>query len=212
MAERRLTHKEAATFLAKRDPVMQFLVDSVGPPKFRPPKESHFASLAQSVLYQQLAGRAAATIHGRFLDLLDHDVTPESVLAVAFEDLRSVGLSNNKALSICDLAEKLVDGDIDLSPRRIARLGDEELIQMLSSVRGIGRWTAQMFLMFQLRRLDIWPTGDLGVRKGYGFAWSMDMPSEKELDPIGDRFMPYRSVVAWYCWRACEIYSDKSKI
>src|SRR5205823_5650469 len=112
--------------------------------------------------------------------------------------------------SLRDLATKVVDGTVILSPRGLARESDEEVIARLSTVRGIGRWTAQMFLMFQLRRLDVWPTGDLGVRRGYGLAWQIAIPTPRQLEPLGDPFRPYRSVVAWYCWRAVELYAGAS--
>ncbi len=105
---------------------------------------------------------------------------------------------------MCDLAAKVLDGTVVLDPRGLAREGDAEVIERLTTVRGIGRWTAEMFLLFQLGRLDVWPTGDLGVRRGYGVAWAVPMPSAKELEPFGDAFRPYRSAVAWYCWRAAE--------
>ena len=101
----------------------------------------------------------------------------------------------------------MLDGTVVLEPRRLRTLSDEDLTARLSSVRGIGKWTSDMFLIFQLRRLDVWPTGDLGVRKGYGLAWGIPTPTAKELDPLGDPFRPYRSVVAWYCWRAAELYA-----
>ncbi|GAC1361156.1 MAG: DNA-3-methyladenine glycosylase [Acidimicrobiales bacterium] len=186
---------------------MAALVAQAGPPVFRPPHDTHFAALVRSVLYQQLAGAAAATIHGRLIALLEDEVTPERVLGVAPEALRAVGLSGNKALSICDLATKVLEGTVILEPRKLAREPDEEVITRLSAVRGIGRWTAEMFLMFQLRRLDVWPTGDLGVRKGFGLAHAMAMPTPAELGPLGDPYRPYRSVAAWYCWRACELYA-----
>ena len=93
-----------------------------------------------------------------------------------------------------------------LSPRSLSRQSDEEVTERLSTVRGIGPWTADMFLLFRLRRLDVWPTGDFGVRRGYGLAWEIPTPSVRELDPLGDPYRPYRSVLAWYCWRAAELY------
>ena len=186
---------------------MARLVDAAGPPRLRPPQETHFEALVRSILYQQLAGRAAATIHGRFVALAEGDVTPERVVGLAPADMRAAGLSGNKALSVVDLAAKVLDGTVILDPRRLARASDEEVIVRLSAVRGIGRWTAEMFLIFQLRRFDVWPTGDLGVRKGYGLAHRTPMPSAKELEPLGDVYRPYRSVAAWYCWRAAEIYA-----
>lgn len=207
MASSRVSHREAAELLAERDPVMAVLVASAGLPKIGRSQESHFAALVRSVLYQQLAGAAAAAIHGRLLLALDSTVTPDAFLALSNETLRSVGLSANKARSLQDLSAKVLDGTVVLEPRRLARESDDEVIERLSAVRGIGRWTAQMFLMFQLRRLDVWPVGDLGVRKGYGLAWGVPMPTERELEPLGDAYRPYRSVAAWYCWRACELYA-----
>jgi DNA-3-methyladenine glycosylase II len=157
------------------------------------------------VVYQQLAGAAAAAIHGRLVLALDGDISPAAFLALSAETLRAAGLSANKSASLRDLAAKVLDGTVVLNPRGLARESDEEVIARLSTVRGVGRWTAQMFLLFQLRRLDVWPAGDLGVRRGYGLAWGVPMPSERELGPLGEPLRPYRSVAAWYCWRACEL-------
>lgn len=130
-------------------------------------------------------------------------VTAERVLSTPDEPLRGAGLSGNKLASIRDLAMKVDDGTVDLA--HVSTLPDDELVAQLSSVRGIGRWTAEMFLLFHLRRLDVWPTGDLGVRKGFGVAWGLPaMPSPKELEVLGDPYRPYRSVVACYCWRALD--------
>lgn len=197
----------AASRLAATDPVMARLVAEAGPPAVRPPLETPFAALVRSVLYQQLAGRAAAAIHGRLIAVLEGQVIPERVVALPIETLRGVGLSANKAASIQDLATKVIDGTVVLDPEKLYRESDAEIVGRLSEVRGIGRWTAEMFLMFHLRRLDIWPTGDLGVRRGFGLAWGLPMPSAGELEPLGEPYRPYRSVVAWYCWRACELYS-----
>jgi DNA-3-methyladenine glycosylase II len=197
----------AARDLAERDPAIGKLVDAVGLPKLRPPQSTHFQALLRSILYQQLAGAAAAAIHGRLVAALDSRVEPDAVLALSDGTLRAVGLSANKAASIRDLAAKVLDGTVILDPRKLRREPDEEVIARLSAVRGIGRWTAEMFLMFQLRRLDVWPTGDLGVRKGYGLAHRVPMPSPKELEGLGEPYRPYRSVAAWYCWRAAEVYA-----
>jgi DNA-3-methyladenine glycosylase II len=203
----RVSHAAAARELATRDPVMATLVAAAGPIRMRPPQESHFAALVRAITYQQLAGAAAATIHGRLVAALDGVVEPEALLRLADEALRAAGLSANKAASLRDLAAKVLDGTVVLHPRGLAREPDEEVVARLTEVRGIGEWTAHMFLMFQLRRLDVWPTGDLGVRKGYGLAWGIPMPTAKELAPLGDPLRPYRSVAAWYCWRACEVYA-----
>ena len=109
--------------------------------------------------------------------------------------------------SLRDLAAKVLDGTVVLSPRGLSRESDDEIVTRLSAVRGIGPWTAEMFLFFQLRRLDVWPVGDLGVRHGYGLAWQVPTPTARELQPLGEAFRPYRSVAAWYCWRAAELYA-----
>jgi DNA-3-methyladenine glycosylase II len=210
-ASRRVSHVSAARLLASRDPVMAALVATVGPPKFRPPQESHFAALVRSIVYQQLAGAAASAIHGRLVATLAGKVEPDALLRLEPEQLRAAGLSGNKAASLRDLSTKVLDGTVVIEPRRVSRLADEEVIIRLSTVRGIGRWTAEMFLMFQLRRLDVWPTGDLGVRKGFGLAWHIPMPTARELNPLGDQFRPYRSVTAWYCWRAAELYAGATE-
>src|SRR6266851_4324134 len=176
------SYPAAAAILSERDPVLRRLVAEAGPPQVRPPAETHFAALVRSVTYQQLAGAAPAAT------------------------LRSAGLSANKTASLQDLAAKVLDGTVVLDPARLRAESDAEVVARLSAVRGIGKWTAEMFLMFQLRRLDVWPTGDLGVRKGFGLAWGIPTPTAKELEPLGDPYRPYRSVVAWYCWRAAELY------
>ena len=157
--------------------------------------------------HQQLAGAAAQAIHGRLVRTLGDEVTPERLLATPTEDLRAAGLSGNKVLSLQDLATKVLDGTVVLDSRGLARESDEEVVARLTTVRGIGKWSAEMFLMFQLRRLDVWPTGDLGVRKGFGLAWGIPTPTPKELDGLGEPYHPYRSIVAWYCWRATQLYA-----
>ncbi len=196
----------AAQILAVRDPVMARLIADAGPPRLRRPQESHFAALVRAIVYQQLAGAAAAAIHGRLVAALSGVVEPAALLALSDESLRAVGLSANKAASVRDLAAKLLDATVVLSPRGLSSQTDEEVTTRLCGVRGIGPWTAQMFLIFQLRRLDVWPTGDLGVRRGYGLAWKIPMPTARQLQPLGDPFRPYRSVLALYCWRAAELY------
>jgi DNA-3-methyladenine glycosylase II len=191
--------------LARRDPVMKRMLREHGVPELHRVRRQrpHFAELARMICYQQLAGRAAAAIHGRFEALFDGPPTPKAVLALPFETLRSVGLSNNKALSISDLAEKVEQGLVELD--RVARLSDAKVVSELVLVRGIGEWTAQMFLMFQLGRLDVWPVLDFGVRSGFARMYGLKAtPTPKQLTPEGDRFEPYRSLVAWYCWQAAD--------
>jgi 3-methyladenine DNA glycosylase/8-oxoguanine DNA glycosylase len=196
---------DAAAELSARDPALARVIEQVGPPDLRRgrARNDHFGELVRAICFQQLAGAAARTIHGRLLDRFDGVPTPEAVLALPFEELRAAGLSNNKATSICDLATHVVEGDVQLD--RVARLSDDEIVRELTLVRGIGRWTAEMFLIFQLGRLDVWPVDDFGVRKGYGRIHGLDpAPTAKQLEPLGDPYRPYRSVVAWYCWRAAD--------
>jgi DNA-3-methyladenine glycosylase II len=203
----KVTHAAAARILAARDPVIARLLEQTGPPRLSRPVESHFAALVRAIVYQQLAGGAAAAIHGRLIAALGGDVQPATLIALTEESLRAVGLSRNKAASLRDLAAKVLDGTVPLSARGLSRESDEQIEARLSQVRGIGPWTAEMFLFFQLRRLDVWPTGDLGVRRGYGLAWKVPVPTARELQPLGDPYRPYRSVAAWYCWRAAELYA-----
>jgi DNA-3-methyladenine glycosylase II len=209
--ERRVSFARAAEILAARDPVLAELVAQAGPPRLRRVALTPFAALVQAIVYQQLAGPAARAIHGRLLAAMDGEVAPEPLLALSDETLRTVGLSAAKVRSLRDLAAKVLDGTVVLSPRGLARQSDEEIVARLTTVRGIGPWSAEIFLIFQLRRLDVWPVGDLGVRRGYGLAWKIPMPTARELEPLGDRFRPYRTVVAWYCWRAAELYAGAAE-
>jgi DNA-3-methyladenine glycosylase II len=196
---------DATAELAGRDPLLRRIIEEVGPPDLRRgrPRFDHFGEIARAVCYQQLAGAAARTIHGRFQALFESGPTPESVLALPEERLRSAGLSRNKAASIRDLAAHVVAGDVELD--RVVRLPDDEIIRELTLVRGIGRWTAEMFLIFQLGRLDVWPVDDFGVRKGYGRIHGLDpAPTARALEPLGDAYRPFRTVAAWYCWRAAD--------
>jgi 3-methyladenine DNA glycosylase/8-oxoguanine DNA glycosylase len=195
--------------LARRDPALARLVAAAGPCGLAVRRDlTHFGSLCRSITFQQLAGRAAATIFGRFVAAATGgreaiDLTPEGVLACPEESLRAAGLSAAKTRSIRALAERAASGELPLHD--VESVGDEELIERLSAVPGIGRWTAEMFLIFQLGRLDVWPVGDLGVRKGYATAWDLpESPTPKELAAYGEAFRPYRSVAAWYCWRAVD--------
>lgn len=192
-----------AAEIAGRDPAMARLIEAVGPPAFRAPQESGFAALVRAITFQQLAGRAASAIHGRFIASMPDGLTPEAVLALPEPAFRAAGLSGAKTASIRDLAAKVVDGTVPLGD--LEPLADDEIVARLSMVRGIGRWTAEMFLMFQLRRPDVWPVEDLGVRKGYALIHRLaEPPKPKALLLLGDAYRPYRTVAAWYCWRAAE--------
>jgi len=196
----RTSFAAAAAEVARRDRVMAELMRRTGKFRLPPPTTGHFAALAESILYQQLAGAAAAAIHRRFVALFGGELTPQAVLRVPEERLRGV--------SIRDLAAKVVDGTVPLE--EIERLSDDEIVTRLSVVRGIGRWTAEMFLIFQLRRLDVWPVDDYGVRQGYALAYKLkELPKPKELQQEGERFRPYRTVPAWYCWQA--VHESRAK-
>jgi DNA-3-methyladenine glycosylase II len=201
----RLRAAEAAALLARRDPVLAGLLAAHGPPRLgrRVPAAARFPALAEAVVSQQLNGKAAASIHARLLDVLGGRLTPEAVADAGPARLRQAGLSAAKAAALVDLGDKVASGALRLG--RLGYLGDEEVVAELVQVRGVGRWTAEMFLLFTLGRLDVWPVGDHGVRVGYARAWALaEVPAPADLARRGERFRPYRSVAAWYCWRAAE--------
>lgn len=178
-------------------------------PGFPDPAErrrtSHFAHLARAILYQQLAGKAAATIHGRVLRLTSGSRFPsaEQLLAIPESALRGAGVSGNKQLALRDLAARVVDGRLRLTS--LARRDDEEIIEALTEVRGIGVWSAQMFLMFRLGRLDVLPIADLGVQEGLRRLDALsERPKPRELEARGEPWAPLRSVAAWVLWRLTE--------
>jgi 3-methyladenine DNA glycosylase/8-oxoguanine DNA glycosylase len=184
------------------------LVKRVGPPDLRAPRGSVFASLTAAIVYQQLAGKAALTIHGRVVEALGGRVTPQAVLAADRETLRGAGLSRNKLAAILDLAEKATDGAVKL--RGLSRLPDDAVVAHLTRVRGIGRWTSEMFLMFNLHRPDVWPVGDLGVRSGWARIHGLGEPLDaKAMEEVADHLRPWRSAAAWYCWRAVEVLTPR---
>jgi DNA-3-methyladenine glycosylase II len=207
---RKVTYRQAALILAERDPVVARLVVQAGLPRFPAPTENNFATLVRSVVYQQLAGAAARAIHGRLIAALGEEVTPERILATPAPELKAVGLSARKVESLQDLSAKVLDGTVVLDARRLARVSDDEIVARLSTVRGIGKWSAEIFLMFQLRRMDVWPTGDLAIRRGYGLAWGIPAPTPRQLDALGEPYRPYRTVLAWYCWRAAQLYGTSA--
>ena len=162
-----------------------------------------FAALARAIVYQQLAIGAAEAIHGRFAALYGGRPTPPTVLATPDADLRAVGLSGAKVAAVKDLAARVDDGRLRLT--RISRLPDDEVVAQLCTVRGIGPWTAHMFLMFQLNRPDVWPVLDLSVRAGWARIHRLSAPPPAaQLAELGERYRPWRTVAAWYCWRAME--------
>ncbi len=192
--------------LARRAPALSPLIERWGPCTLasrRGAASGHFEALASGIVHQQLAGRAAAAIWSRVLALAPEGLVADRVVVLEPQALRAAGLSGAKAAALGDLAARVASGRLDLD--EVAALPDEEVITRLAEVRGIGRWTAQMFLMFRLGRLDVWPTGDLGVRRGYGVLHrSEEVPSPAVLEALGDVYRPWRSIVAWYCWRALD--------
>jgi DNA-3-methyladenine glycosylase II len=164
-----------------------------------------FAYLVRTIVGQQLAGAAAATIHARVVAALKGAVVPEAVCRADPGRLRAAGLSASKLRAILELAGKAASGELLLDADHLEAMDDGAIVTHLTGVWGVGRWTAQMFLMFRLGRPDVWPTGDLGVRAGWARIHRMERPSAKALETAADRLRPWRSAVAWYCWRAIEL-------
>ncbi len=191
---------EALDALA-RDPVFGPWLDVLSPPAIPRRRRSAFAALASIIVHQQLAGAAARAIHGRFVEALGGRVRAETVLATHPERLRGAGLSRAKLEAIVDLASKASDGTLRL--RSLWRFEEDDLVEHLSQVRGIGEWSAQMFLIFDLRRPDVWPVGDLAVRHGWARIHGLtESPKPRALRDAADHLRPWRSTAAWYCWRA----------
>lgn len=200
-----VTWADATRRLATLDPALGRVIARAGPVRLRPPDpDGAFGALVRAIAFQQLAGAAAAAIHARVRALVGGPLTPEALLAVAPEDLRGAGLSAAKSASVRDLAERAAGGGLALDD--LAGLDDDDVVERLGVVRGIGPWTAQMFLLFELRRPDVWPTGDLGVREGWRLAHDLDVaPTPSELGGLGERLRPVRSAAAWYCWQAVHL-------
>ncbi len=195
----------AIAHLRASDPVLARAIDEIGPFCMRlRPAASLFALLARAIVNQQLNGKAAAAIFARLCALFPRgEPSARRMLRLPDETLRGVGLSGSKLLSLRDLAQKGEDGAIP-TLAEIRDLPDEAIIERLSKVRGIGRWTAEMLLMFRLGRPDVLPVDDYGIRKGFGIAYDRAMPSPKELAAFGERWKPYRTVASWYLWRVVE--------
>lgn len=165
-----------------------------------------FDALAESIAYQQLSGKAAATIWGRVRALYPKkkNLDPKLVLDTPDKKLRACGLSRSKVAALKDLAAKTLDGTVP-SARVLEKMSDEEIIERLIAVRGIGRWTAEMLLLFDLGRPDVWPVADYGVQKGFAKTFGKrKLPTPKQLEKLGEKWRPYRSVAAWYFWRALD--------
>lgn len=187
----------------RRDPGFGPWVGRIGRIEVPGSGDEPFVYLARSIIYQQLAGAAARTIHDRFVQALKGEVTPAKALRVRETTLRKAGLSAAKAAAVRDLARKIRSGEVAVDD--LEDQSDDEIVRRLTLVKGIGPWTAQMYLMFRLHRPDVWPVLDLGVRAGFAKIHGLDEhPTPKELDPLGERYRPWRSAAAFYCWRALE--------
>jgi DNA-3-methyladenine glycosylase II len=200
-----VSHRKAVIHLKKADPVLARIIDVIGPVKYQSKRfGSNFDALCRSIVFQQLSTKAASTIHGRFLDLFEHRVpSPDALLRIPEEKLRAVGLSRQKSAYLRDLADKVHTGALPLD--HLDALGDSEIIEYLVQVKGIGVWTAQMFLMFQLGRLDVLPDLDLGIRNAIKKAYRVrGVPTPKRIARIGEAWRPYASVACWYLWRSLD--------
>jgi 3-methyladenine DNA glycosylase/8-oxoguanine DNA glycosylase len=197
----------AVAHLRHCDEILARVIDAVGPFRLQPiGASSAFAALAQAIVYQQLTGKAAATIFTRFCALFPGTGGPtaEQVLAASEDELRGAGLSRAKLLSLHDLAGKTVSGDVPTFAE-LRHMGDDAIIERLTSVRGIGRWTVEMLLIFRLGRPDVLPADDYGIRKGFARAYTEgQLPARKDVETYGLRWRPYRTVASWYLWRLAE--------
>jgi DNA-3-methyladenine glycosylase II len=212
----------AVAALSAADPKLAGLIARAGPLTMRLASgQSPFEALLESIVYQQLHGKAAATIHGRLIagfqpipTLTPIHPTPQDILDAPTPQLRAAGLSANKTLALRDLAAKTLDGTVP-TLARIRRMSDQAIIDHLTQVRGIGRWTVEMFLIFRLGRPDIFPTSDYGVRKGFALTFQNLKPTTKvtpdllptpaDMERRAKKWQPYRSVASWYLWRACDL-------
>ena len=187
----------------KNDPAFGPWVRRIGSIQLPVSDVTPFFYLVRAICHQQLAGKAAHTIHGRFIEAVGRDVSPDNVLRLSESTMRGAGLSGNKMRAIRDLATKIKSGELEVHD--LETKSDEEIVSRLTLVKGIGEWTAHMFLIFRLHRPDVWPVGDLAVRVGYAKVQGMaEDLSKRELKPLGDLYRPWRSAAAWYCYRALE--------
>lgn len=199
---------EAIAHLSQADKTLARLIKKVGPCRLAPQtKRAPFQALVRSVTFQQLNGKAAETILGRVLALYPAKKfpSPEDLLATPDEKLRAAGLSRNKTAALKDIAAKTIAGVVPDS-RTIKKLSNEEILERLTSVRGVGPWTVEMLLMFTLGREDVFPVTDFGVRKGFALTYGLkELPSPKELLAHGEKWRPHRTTASWYLWRAVDL-------
>jgi DNA-3-methyladenine glycosylase II len=195
--------RKAVAHLKKADPVLRAIIERLGPCRmeFSPPE---FHSLAEAIVYQQLNGKAAVTIFKRFAALAGEPLTPAGILKLTDEQMRGAGLSKQKSAYLKDLAVKTDAGLLDFS--KLPALSDEEVIKHLTQVKGIGVWTAQMFLMFALKRENVLPTGDYGVQTAIKKHYKKrKLPKPQVMEKIAKSWEPYRSVACWYLWKSLDI-------
>jgi DNA-3-methyladenine glycosylase II len=198
-----ISMRKAVNHLKKSDPILRAIIERVGPCRMEF-GEPEFCSLAESIVYQQLNGKAAATIFERFAALAGDPLMPEGILKLSDEQLRGVGLSKQKSAYLKDLAAKTAAGALDFV--RLPELSDDEVIEHLTQVKGIGVWTAHMFLMFSLQRPNVLPTGDYGVQVAIKKHYKKrKLPKPKDMERIARAWEPYRSVACWYMWRSLDI-------
>ena len=208
-------HKKAIQHLRRADPVLARLIESTATPcRLQPDHDqSPFEALVEAVCHQQLTGKAAQTILGRVKALHPRRPfpTPKDFLATSDEQLRAAGLSRAKVASVKDISAKTLDGVVPTTDE-ILKLDDAEIIERLTVIRGVGRWTVEMLLIFKLGRLDVLPVDDYGVRKGFMLAYrKRDLPKPTALLAHGERWRPYRSVASWYMWRAIDLAKQADK-
>jgi len=206
--------EEACRVLSKACPVMRKVIRRVGPCALAPRRHrAPYESLVRAVANQQLNGKAAQTILDRFCALTPNErfPPPAAVTRMRNEKLRGVGFSNAKVLAIKDIAAKAASGYVPTS-RELSRMADDAIVLRLVELRGVGRWTVEMMLIFQLGRPDVLPIDDFGVRRGFQLATgATEMPTAKELGAFGERWRPFRTIAAWYMWRATEIYAPVTR-
>jgi DNA-3-methyladenine glycosylase II len=198
--------RRAVRALREADPVWAQVIAQVGPCRLEPARWSPFEALLRSIVYQQLSGRAAATIFGRVKALFGRRApSAKALLVLPDEALRGAGLSRNKALAVRDLAARVLDGTVP-DAQEIQRLPDAEIVSRVTLIRGVGEWTAQMLLIFNLGRPDVLPTADLGIQKGLAKAWGLRrLPAPKQVARRGEAWRPHRTVASWYLWRVLEL-------
>ncbi len=201
---------QALRHLRRVDAELDRLIGAHGPPRLAPSR-NHLQSLTRAIVYQQLSGKAAGTIYGRFLDLFGGRFPDAAAIAaMPAARLRRAGLSAAKAAYVRDLAARFASGSVD--PRRFHRMSDEDLVELLTAIKGIGRWSVHMFLLFGLNRPDVLPVGDLGVRRGMQLRFGLgELPLPRDMEELAAPWRPFRSIGSWYMWRVVEEHTARTR-